>query len=162
MPVYYPKLIVAGANYCYSSTSNCDECPNPNSEYVGSYPRAYQIHGRGGGIYPAYRMTLVINSGARRVLRDPGDDLAEPADPQQRRPRRETSTARLLDLFHNGAHVSLVAWRTPAGVYWISNTLTDIDRQPADARDRRVADAGPLAPATLRRSMQGPRKDTRR
>jgi hypothetical protein len=31
---------------------------------------------------------------------------------------------RLL-LFINGGKISLAAWRTPQGVYWISNDLTD-------------------------------------
>jgi hypothetical protein len=30
-----------------------------------------------------------------------------------------------LLLYSNGSKLSLVAWRTPRGVYWISNTLTD-------------------------------------
>jgi hypothetical protein len=28
-------------------------------------------------------------------------------------------------LYANGGKLSLVAWRTPQAVYWISNTLTD-------------------------------------
>jgi hypothetical protein len=32
---------------------------------------------------------------------------------------------KLLLLFTNGSKLSLVAWKTPQGVYWISNTLTD-------------------------------------
>ena len=31
----------------------------------------------------------------------------------------------MLQIFKNGAHVSLVAYRTPQGAYWISNTLND-------------------------------------
>ena len=30
-----------------------------------------------------------------------------------------------LLLYSNGGKLSLVAWRTPQGVYWVSNTLTD-------------------------------------
>ena len=30
-----------------------------------------------------------------------------------------------LLLYANGSKLSLVAWRTPQGVYWVSNTLTD-------------------------------------
>jgi hypothetical protein len=30
-----------------------------------------------------------------------------------------------LMLFFNGHKLSLAAWRTPQGAYWISNTLTD-------------------------------------
>jgi hypothetical protein len=30
-----------------------------------------------------------------------------------------------LLLYSNGGKLSVVAWRTSGGVYWISNTLTD-------------------------------------
>jgi hypothetical protein len=30
-----------------------------------------------------------------------------------------------LLLYANGSNLSLVAWRTPQAVYWVSNTLTD-------------------------------------
>jgi hypothetical protein len=30
-----------------------------------------------------------------------------------------------LMLYFNGKKLSLVAWRTPQGVYWVSNSLTD-------------------------------------
>ncbi|MDE3132276.1 MAG: LytR family transcriptional regulator, partial [Acidobacteriota bacterium] len=30
-----------------------------------------------------------------------------------------------LLLYANGGKLSVVAWRTPQGVYWVSNTLTD-------------------------------------
>ena len=30
-----------------------------------------------------------------------------------------------LLLYANGSKLSLVAWRTPQAVYWVSNTLTD-------------------------------------
>ncbi len=36
-----------------------------------------------------------------------------------------TVAGKRLMLFFNGHKLSLAAWRTPQGVYWISNTLTD-------------------------------------
>ena len=27
-------------------------------------------------------------------------------------------------LYHDGTQMRMVAWRTPRGVYWVSNTLT--------------------------------------
>jgi hypothetical protein len=36
-----------------------------------------------------------------------------------------TVAGKQLMLFANGGKLSLVAWRTPQAVYWISNTLTD-------------------------------------
>ncbi len=37
----------------------------------------------------------------------------------------KTVNGKVLDLYANGGKLSLVAWHTPGGVYWISNTLTD-------------------------------------
>jgi LCP family protein required for cell wall assembly len=124
MPVYYPRLIVSGAAYCFSLTGNCNEYPNPDSEYSGSYPRAYRIHGRGGGIYPAYRMTLVINSALGEYYGVQGTTWQHPPILNNVTETRFVN-GKLLDLYHNGAHVNVVAWRTPTGVYWISNSLTD-------------------------------------
>jgi polyisoprenyl-teichoic acid--peptidoglycan teichoic acid transferase len=36
-----------------------------------------------------------------------------------------TVNGKQLLLYANGSKLSLVAWRTPQGVYWVSNTLTD-------------------------------------
>jgi hypothetical protein len=35
-----------------------------------------------------------------------------------------------LALYFNGRKLAVVAWHTPQGVYWISNTLTDDLRNP--------------------------------
>jgi hypothetical protein len=37
----------------------------------------------------------------------------------------KTVEGKRLDEYFNGQKVTLVAWRTPQAVYWISNTLTD-------------------------------------
>ena len=124
MPIYYPRLIVSGASYCSGVTGNCNEYPNPASEYARSYPRAYELHGRGGGIYPAYRMTLVINSALGQYYGVQGTTWQHPPILNNVTETR-TVNGRVFDLFFNGAHVSLVAWRTASGVYWISNSLTD-------------------------------------
>ena len=63
MPVYYPKLIVAGREYCSDVTGNCDEDPNPASEYIGWLsPRPTCSTTATASSTPSYRMTLVINS----------------------------------------------------------------------------------------------------
>ena len=43
---------------------------------------------------------------------------------------------------HDGNRLALVAWRTPRGAYWVSNTLSADAHEPADARDRAVAEPG--------------------
>ena len=141
MPVYYPKLIVVGLALLLERR-NCDDVPDSRRRVRGSYPRAYLLHDRQRHRPRAYRMTLVINPVARRVLRGAGDDLAEPADPQQPDARRETVNGKQLMLYANGGKLSLVAWRTPHGRLLDLEHADRHHRQPADGRDRRVADAG--------------------
>jgi LCP family protein required for cell wall assembly len=122
-PVYYPRLVYGGAHYCLSIIANCDELPNPQSEYTGSYPRAYHIRGAGHS-YSAYRMTLDINSLLGEYYGVQGVDWLNP--PILNNP----SSTRIVDgkklmLFYNGSKLTLVAWRTATASYWISNSLTD-------------------------------------
>ncbi len=35
-----------------------------------------------------------------------------------------TVNGRKLMLYYDGSHLRLVAWRTPKGVYWVTNTLS--------------------------------------
>jgi LCP family protein required for cell wall assembly len=125
-PVYYPKLIVAGAysGYCSDVTGNCDDSQEPASEYTGDYPRAYEIHGQHGGVYPSYVMTLVINSALGEYYTVQGTTWQHPPILNGLTGTRRVH-GKVLDIYQNGAHISLVAWRTVSGVYWVSNTLSD-------------------------------------
>ena len=124
LPVYYPKLIADGSQYCASLTGNCDELPNLDSDYAGAYPRAYEIHGQDGAVYPAYRMTLVINAALGEYYGVQGTTWQHPPILDDINGTRRVE-GKLLDLYQSGAHISLVAWRTTQGTYWISNTLID-------------------------------------
>ncbi len=119
MPVYYPRLIVSGSQYCSSLTGNCPlEIASPNS-----YPRAYSIKDQHGVGHPAYRMTLVVNAALGEYYGVQGTTWQNPpmlANPTQTR----TVAGKKLMLFANGGKLTTVAWRTPQGVYWVSNTLT--------------------------------------
>jgi polyisoprenyl-teichoic acid--peptidoglycan teichoic acid transferase len=120
MPVYYPRMITSGSQYCQSDTSLCYvEIPSP-----GSYPRAYLIHDQQGKPHLAYRMTIVLNQLLGEYYGVQGTTWQNP--PILGKPT-ETRTVRgkLLDIYANGGAISLVAWHTPQGVYWISNTLAD-------------------------------------
>ena len=64
-----------------------------------------------GGSFPAYRMTVVLNSNLGEYYRDPGDGVENAADPE-RHPSTESVGGKTLQIFKNGAHVSLVAYRT--------------------------------------------------
>jgi polyisoprenyl-teichoic acid--peptidoglycan teichoic acid transferase len=117
LPVYYPRLIVAGSRYCTNAT--CAIGPSPNS-----YPRAYTLHDQSGRPRAAYRMTIVLNPilgeyyGVQGTAWQNPPLLGSPAE------TRTVAGKRLL-LYFNGHKLSTVGWRTPQGAYWISNTLTD-------------------------------------
>jgi LCP family protein required for cell wall assembly len=124
MPVFYPTMIEPGTQYCSEITANCNEYPNPGIEYAASYPRKYQIRDQHGHAYKAYRMTLVKNSVIGQYYGVQGTTWQHP--PILDKPTRtESIGGKQLMEFYNGAKISLVAWRTPGGVYWVSNTLTD-------------------------------------
>jgi LCP family protein required for cell wall assembly len=128
-PVYYPKLMVANTDtwspaYCSSLTGNCDNGFEPAAEYEHSYPRKYAIHGQHGGVYPSYRMTVVLNSGLGEYYGIQGTTWLHPPilnDPSG----TQTVSGKQLMIYKNGQKISLVAWRTATGSYWISNTLND-------------------------------------
>ena len=123
MPVYFPKLIVAGSQYCLSITGNCDDSEEPASEYDSSYPREYQIHDRQGAPHAAYVMTLVISSVTGQYYNVQGTTWTSPpllANPTE----TKVVAGRKLELFASGGRLYTVAWRTPTAVYWIENDLT--------------------------------------
>lgn len=120
IPIYYPKLILSGSNYCSSNTTVCPlEIASP-----GSYPRAYLLHDRHGVAHYSYAMTLSINPVLGQYYGVQGTTWLNPPilqDPTQ----TETVDGKHLMLFANGGQLSLVAWRTAGAVYWVSNSLTD-------------------------------------
>ncbi len=120
MPVYYPRVIAAGSSYCYDDASNCYlEVPSP-----GSYPRKYTIGDRSGHQYRAYRMTLVIDPFLGQYYGIEGMQWQNP--PLLNSPSyTKTAGGKRLQVFSSGGKVTEVAWHTPHGVYWISNTLTN-------------------------------------
>jgi hypothetical protein len=122
MPVYYPKLIVAGSAYCFSITGNCNDPEEPAALYAHSYPRSYMINSTDGTPHPAYRMTLVINSALGLWYGIQGTTWLNP--PILNNPTQvQTIKGKTLLEYFNGGKLGLVAWRTPQAVYWISNTL---------------------------------------
>ncbi len=125
MPIYYPRVIASGSSYCLSSTGNCEvEIPSP-----GSYPRAYLIHDQAGNAYQAYRMTLVMDADNGQYYGVQGTTWQNPPiinNPTETR----TVNGKQLMLYANGGKLAMVAWRTPTGVYWVSNDLTsDLSNQ---------------------------------
>ncbi len=128
-PVYYPKLVPTATGtwlpaYCSSVTGNCNDGSEPALEYAKSYPRRYRIRAQGGGAYPAYRMTVALNSALGEYYGIQGTTWTHPPI-FNGKSTSENVNGKLLQLFYSGAHVSLVAWRTPHAAYWVSNTLND-------------------------------------
>jgi LCP family protein required for cell wall assembly len=128
-PVYYARLVPAATDewqptYCSSVAGNCDNPLEPAAAYADSYPRRYEIHGENGGSFPAYRMTVVLNSNLGEYYGIQGTTWPKPPI-LNATSSTESVNGKTLQIFKNGAHVSLVAYRTPHGVYWVSNTLND-------------------------------------
>jgi LCP family protein required for cell wall assembly len=124
LPIYYPKLITADSDYCFTITGNCNEYPNPPSAYKDSYPRRYSIKAPTGKRYPAYVLTLEINSALGEYYTIQGTTWRDP--PLLRDPTGTLHVhGRTLHEYENGGKLSVVSFDTSKGVYWISNTLTD-------------------------------------
>ena len=125
MPIYYPKLITSaeGSGYCTSATANCDDGAEPETAYEGSYPRAYHIRDQQGHLHSAYRITLVLNALLGEYYGVQGTTWSSP--PLLGSPSgTKVVHGRKLFLYAQGGSLTNVAWHTPQGVYWISNTLT--------------------------------------
>jgi LCP family protein required for cell wall assembly len=123
LPVYYPTVIAGGSSYCSGATGNCRVAPNPSSRYANAYPRAYAIS-NAGRRYPSYRMTLVLNAPLGEYYGVQGTTWADP--PILRHPARiQVVNGRRLREYGTGSELSVVAFTTPTGTYWVSNTLTD-------------------------------------
>jgi LCP family protein required for cell wall assembly len=120
MPVFFPRFIANGSSYCTAANGNCYvEVASP-----GSYPRAYKISDRAGHRYAAYRMTLALNPILGEYYGVQGTTWHNP--PILNKPTSSKWVGgKHLELYYNGGKLSLVAWHTSRGVYWISNTLTD-------------------------------------
>jgi LCP family protein required for cell wall assembly len=109
MPVYYPKMLVAGTTY---------EPLTP-----GQYPRGYVLHDPHGVPYAAYRIVMAFNSNLGQYYGVQGTTWKQApilSSPQQIR----VVAGKRLELHFDGHRLRLVAWRTAQGVYWVSNTLS--------------------------------------
>jgi len=120
IPIYFPRMLAIGSSYCSGTLGNCPA----EVQTTGSYPRGYLIHDRSGATHVSYRMTVSLSPSDGEYYGVQGTTWLNPPilnDPTQ---TRTVSGKQLLEYF-NGHKLSLVAWKTPQAVYWISNTLTD-------------------------------------
>jgi LCP family protein required for cell wall assembly len=92
------------------------------SRYADPEPRIYSIKDGTGKAHKAYR--LVLNAGSwSEYYGIQGMTWKNPPildDPD----RVREVDGRKLELFYDGSHLRLVAWRTGKAVYWVTNTLT--------------------------------------
>ena len=103
LPVYYPTLIGSLASY---KTGDA---------------RAYDIVDRNGKRHRAYRIVAYAGR-IGQYYGVQGTDWKSPPildDPTKRR----TIDGRKYELFYDGSRIKLIAWRSPRGSYWVSNTL---------------------------------------
>jgi LCP family protein required for cell wall assembly len=102
-PVYYPKAVVAGA------------------EYLTDHSRAYDVYDRSHHRYRAYRIVVKTDElGQYYGIQGttwPGPPILD--NPSERR----TMGGRTYELFFDGSRLRLVAWRSGKASYWVSNTL---------------------------------------
>jgi LCP family protein required for cell wall assembly len=103
LPVFAPRLLATGGRY------------------RTDYARAYTIADRGGQRHRAYRI-VAFEGSIGQYYGVQGTTWKSPPildDPSERR----RIAGRTYELFYDGGRLRLVAWRTPSGVYWVSNTL---------------------------------------
>ena len=87
------------------------------------YVRNYEIHGPGGGIFPAF--SEVFDTGVLGQYYDVQGTTWTNA-PLFANPSETVSVGgRRLQLFYAGAHLVNVAWRTGHAIYWVHNSLLD-------------------------------------
>jgi polyisoprenyl-teichoic acid--peptidoglycan teichoic acid transferase len=120
MPIYYPRLLNAGSEYCVGIAANC---PVSEGAGTGYYPREYVVRDQHGKPYPSYRMTLEINPVLGQYYGVQGTTWRNP--PLLARPSGTKVVAgKKLFLYADGGRLTNVAWKGPqGGWYWISNTL---------------------------------------
>jgi len=103
-PTYYPRARLSRGHYLYGR------------------PRVYDIFDRAHRRYRAYR--IVADTGVQgQYYGIQGTNWKAP--PILDNPSTTTRMrGRTYELFTDGNRLALVAWRTPRGAYWVSNTLS--------------------------------------
>ncbi len=109
LPVYYPSARLARGNYASGERD---------------YPpvRAYKIRDRSKKRYDAYRIVAYAGEagqyyGVQGTSWKSPPILDSPTDTTKMRGRK-------YEQFYDGKRLRMIAWRTPRGAYWVSNTLS--------------------------------------
>jgi polyisoprenyl-teichoic acid--peptidoglycan teichoic acid transferase len=113
-PVYYPRMLPNATGYM-----------TPNAGAEGGYPLTYRTKTPGGKLKQAYRLVVDVGGDGRpgNYMGVQGTAWLDPPILSNPSSDHRTVDGKRLDLYYDGKRLRLVAWRTPQGVYWISNTL---------------------------------------
>jgi LCP family protein required for cell wall assembly len=124
MPVYYPRLILSGSQYCTATGYECIDGDEPITAYAHSYPRDYKVITTTGKRVHAYFMTIAINPLLGQYYGIQGVHWTDP--PILNNPAAtKVFRGRTFDIYEDDSgHVTDVAWRVDGNAYWVSNTLT--------------------------------------
>jgi LCP family protein required for cell wall assembly len=124
MPVYYPRLILSGSQYCTATGYECLNGDEPITAYEHSYPRSYKVITTTGKRVHAYFMTIAINPVLGQYYGVQGVHWKNP--PVLNNPAAtKVFRGRTFEIYEDDSgHVTDVAWRVDGDSYWISNTLT--------------------------------------
>jgi polyisoprenyl-teichoic acid--peptidoglycan teichoic acid transferase len=95
----------------------------PASTGVAPAPRLYTLPDRGGKRHQAYRLVVAENETEGQYYGIQGTTWRNP--PILDGPHStQRIGGRTYRVYNDGAHIRLVAWETPRGVYWVSNSLS--------------------------------------
>jgi polyisoprenyl-teichoic acid--peptidoglycan teichoic acid transferase len=110
LPFYAPAWITRRGRY-------------PASTRVAPAPRLYSLTDRGGKRHQAYRLVVAENETEGQYYGIQGTTWRSPPilDGKHSTHRMAGRTYRV---YNDGGRVRLVAWETPRGVYWVSNSLS--------------------------------------
>jgi polyisoprenyl-teichoic acid--peptidoglycan teichoic acid transferase len=107
---YGPRWLTSRGRYA-------QDAPNAPS------PRIYAVVGRDRHRHQAYRLVVEQNALQGQYYGVQGTTWKDP--PILNSPSSTVHMGgRTFELYNDGKHVRLVAWRTAKAVYWVSNTLT--------------------------------------
>jgi LCP family protein required for cell wall assembly len=124
MPVYYPRYILSGSQYCTATGYECLNGDEPATAYAHSYPHQYRVTTTTGKHVHAYFMTIAINPALGQYYGIQGVHWADP--PILGHPSAtKVFRGRVFDIYEDDhGHVTDVAWHADGNSYWVSNTLT--------------------------------------
>ncbi|MBJ7522435.1 MAG: LCP family protein [Solirubrobacteraceae bacterium] len=104
-PVYYPKARLNRGGY------------------VSDSPRRYTLKTRNGRKYAAYRITLKYGNDIGQYYGVQGLKWRNPPILDEAHDKQKLR-GRTYRVYYDGNRIRMVAWKTPTGSYWVSNTLS--------------------------------------